>query len=136
MDNRFMEFDFRNREKIKRDNDNLIKEKSYTFALLTIDLYKFLIKKGEFVLSKQILRSGTSIGANIEEAQDSQSRKDFLSKISIVSKEARETLYWLKLLKESNLIENYPKENELFTEINSIINILTKITKTTSKTLK
>jgi four helix bundle protein len=136
MDNRFMEFDFKNREKIKRDNDNLIKEKSYTFALLIIDLYKFLIKRGEFVLSKQILRSGTSIGANIEEAQASQSRKDFLSKISIASKEARETLYWLKLLKESNLIENYPKENELFTEINSIINILTKITKTTSKTLK
>jgi len=134
MNDRFIEFN--NREKIKRENNNLIKEKSYTFALLTIDLYKFLIKKGEFVLSKQILKSGTSIGANIEEAQASQSRKDFLSKISIASKEARETLYWLKLLKESNLIENYPKENDLFTEINSIINILTKITKTTSKTLK
>jgi len=134
MNGRFIEFN--NREKIKRENNNLIKEKSYTFALLTIDLYKFLIKKREFVLSKQILRSGTSIGANIEEAQASQSRKDFLSKISIASKEARETLYWLKLLKESNLIENYPKENEVFTEINSIINILTKITKTTSKTLK
>jgi len=134
MNDRFIEFN--NREKIKRENNNLIKEKSYTFALLTIDLYKFLIKKGEFVLSKQILRSGTSIGANIEEAQASQSRKDFLSKISIASKEARETLYWLRLLEESNLIENYPKENELFTEINSIINILTKITKTTFKTLK
>jgi four helix bundle protein len=134
MNDRFIEFN--NREKIKRENNNLIKEKSYTFALLTIDLYKFLIKKGEFVLSKQILRSGTSIGANIEEAQASQSRKDFLSKISIASKEARETLYWLRLLEESNLIENYQKENELFTEINSIINILTKITKTTFKTLK
>ena len=99
-----MEFNSIDREKIKRENNNLIKEKSYSFALLIIDLYKFLIKKGEFVLSKQMLRSGTSIGANIEEAQVSQSRKDFLSKISIASKEARETLYWLRLLKESNLI--------------------------------
>jgi len=131
-----MEFNSIDREKIKRENNNLIKEKSYSFALLIIDLYKFLIKKGEFVLSKQMLRSGTSIGANIEEAQVSQSRKDFLSKISIASKEARETLYWLRLLKESNLIENYPKQDKLFTEINSIINILTKITKTTSNTLK
>lgn len=74
--------------------ENLIKNKTYDFALKLIELYKFLnFEKKEFVLSKQILRSGTSIGANVEEAQAAQSRKDFLAKLSIASKEARETLY-------------------------------------------
>ena len=68
--------------------NNLIKEKSFDFALMIIDLYKYLNSKNEFVLSKQLLRAGTSIGANIEEAQASQSRKDFLSKMSKASKEA------------------------------------------------
>ena len=111
--------------------DNLIKEKAYSFALEIIELYKYSkIEKKEFVLSKQILRSGTSIGANIEEAQAAQSKKDFLSKISIASKEARETLYWLKLLNDSGHIQNYSNKDALFDEITSIINILTKIIKT------
>jgi len=110
--------------------ENLIKEKAYIFALEIIELYKFLITKNEYVLSKQILRSGTSVGANIEEAQAAQSKKDFISKLSIASKEARETLYWLKLLNDSDFLKQYPRKEHMFKEINSIINILTKIIKT------
>ena len=111
--------------------ENLIKEKTYSFALEIVKLYRYLsAEKKEFVLSKQILRSGTSIGANIEEAQAAQSKKDFLSKISIANKEAKETLYWLRLLNDSDYIQNYHNKDVLFDEINSIINILTKIIKT------
>ena len=110
---------------------NLIKEKSFQFALDIIELYKILQEKKEFVLSKQILRSGTSIGANIEEALAAQSKKDFLSKMSIAAKEARETRYWLELLNKSQIVKiDYTK---YLTEIESIINILTKIVKTISK---
>jgi four helix bundle protein len=93
---------------MKYKEDNLIREKSFRLALMIIDVYKFLINKNEFVLSKQLLRAGTSIGANIEEAQASQFLKDFLSKMSIASKEARETLYWIKLLLESKLLGQLP----------------------------
>ncbi|BBB33406.1 conserved hypothetical protein [Thermotomaculum hydrothermale] len=111
--------------------ENLIKEKTYSFALEIIRLYKYLkLEKKEFVLSKQILRSGTSIGANVEDAQAAQSKKDFLYKLAIASKEARETLYWLKLLRDSGYIANYLEKDLLFEEINSIINIFTKINKT------
>ena len=110
--------------------ENLIRGKSYKFALEIIELYKFLIAKNEYVLSKQILRSGTSIVANIEESQAAQSKKDFISKLSIANKESRETLYWLKLLNDSGYIQNYSNKDTLFKEINSIINILTKIIKT------
>ena len=117
--------------------ENLIKEKSYNFALKIIELYKFLnFEKNEFLLSKQILRSGTSIGANVEEAQAAQSKKDFLSKLSIASKEARETLYWLRLIKDSGYLKDYHNYESLFQEINSIINILTKIIKTLQSNLK
>jgi len=115
---------------------NLIKEKSFGFALMIIEAYKFLISKSEYVLSKQLLRAGTTIGANIEEAQASQSRKDFLSKMSVASKEARETLYWMKLLVQSNFLDDYQHTDKLVEEINSIINILTKIVKTVSSTTK
>ncbi len=123
-------------KKMDYKEDNLIKEKSFNFALMIIDLYKYLNSKNEFVLSKQLLRAGTSIGANIEEAQASQSKKDFLSKMSIASKEARETLYWIKLLIKANFLDDYQHTDKLVEEINSIINILTKIVKTVSSTLK
>jgi len=122
--------------KLEAKNENLVKDKSFDFALLIIDCYKYLSSKNEYVLSKQLLRSGTSIGANIEEAQASQSRKDFLSKMSIASKEARETLYWIKLLVKSEFLDEYQGTNELVEEINSVINILTKIVKTVSSTTK
>jgi len=79
--------------------NNPIKERSFNFALSIVKLYKILQEKNEFIISKQLLRSGTSIGANIEEASAAQSKKDFLHKMSIASKEARETSYWLRLLK-------------------------------------
>ncbi|MEM0541306.1 four helix bundle protein [Flavobacterium sp. j3] len=85
--------------------DNIIQDKSFQFAVRIINLYKYLINnKKEFILSKQLLRSGTSIGANIEESIGGYSAKDFLAKLSISYKEARETIYWLKLLKETEYI--------------------------------
>lgn len=111
-------------------NRNTIKEKSYSFALEIIDLYGILKENREYVISKQLLKSGTSIGANVEEAGAAQSRKDFLSKMSIASKEARETRYWLRLLDDSKLT-NLPL-NKYLNKIEEIIKILTKIVKTTS----
>ncbi len=108
--------------------DNLIADKTFDFALNIIDLYINLKKENEFVLSKQLLRAGTSIGANVEESTAAQSKNDFISKISIASKEARETRYWLRLYEKSNLT-NIPMTNHL-EEIEHIINILTKIVKT------
>ena len=82
--------------------DNVIQEKSFAFAIRIVNAYKYLkFEKQEFVLSKQMLRSGTSIGANVEEAIGGQSKADFISKLSIAYKEARETLYWLRLLNDS-----------------------------------
>ena len=99
-----------------------------------LDLYKDLIKDKEYVISKQLLRSGTSIGANIHEASAAFSRKDFIHKMSIVSKEARETQYWTKLLEEGNLVNTdltyYSKE------IVNIVNITTAIVKTAQKNLE
>ena len=112
---------------------NIIKEKSFEFALEIIKLYILLIDRKEFVISKQLLRSGTSIGANVVEADAAQSRKDFLSKMSIASKEACETEYWLQLLQKSALVD-IPLD-DYFDEIDNIINILTRIVKTTSESL-
>lgn len=81
---------------------NIIKDKSFKFAVRIINLYKKLIAEKEFVLSKQLLRSGTSIGANVREAQNAQSPKDFIHKLSISQKEADESLYWIELLKETD----------------------------------
>jgi four helix bundle protein len=84
---------------------SILKEKSFLFALRVIKLYKYLCEeKKEFVLSKQLLRSGTSVGANIREAQNAQSKPDFINKLSIAQKECDETLYWIELLKQSGFI--------------------------------
>jgi len=86
--------------------DNIIQDKTFAFAVRMVNLYKYLTdNKKEFVLSKQLLRSGTSVGANIEEAIGGQSDKDFLSKLSIAYKEARESKYWLRLLVETNYLD-------------------------------
>ena len=111
---------------------NIIKEKTYKFALDIIKIYQQMIKQNEFILSKQLVRSGTSIGANIEEATAAQSRKDFISKMSISSKEAREANYWLRLLRDSNLCDGIDY-SELIKESEEIIRILTSIVKTTQK---
>ena len=115
-----------------RMKDNIILQKSYDFSLRIIELYKFLCEsEKEYALSKQLLRAGTSIGANVNEAQAGISRKDFVAKMSIASKEARETRYWLDLLVDSGYIPKTDnKVKNLFEEIESIISILTKIVKT------
>ncbi len=108
--------------------ENIIKEKSFDFALSVIKLYHKLVLEKEYVLSKQLVRSGTSIGANVEEASAATSKKDFISKISIASKEARETRYWLLLLEKSQLVKlDFTCELH---EVEQLINILTAIAKT------
>lgn len=111
--------------------ENKIQELSFDFSIQVIGLYKVLIQKNEYVISKQLLRSGTSIGANIEEAIAAQSRKDFISKMSIASKEARETRYWLRLLDKSKLVEH--DCSPYLHSIEHIINILTNIVKTSQE---
>ena len=108
--------------------ENIILDKSFDFALQIIELYKKLSAEKEFVLSKQLLRSGTSIGANVEEATAAISKKDFIAKMSIASKEARETRYWLRLLDKSKLV-NLDLTKQL-NEVEQLINILTAIVKT------
>ena len=111
-------------------SENKILELSFDFAISVIDLYKKLVERKEFILSKQLLRSGTSIGANVEEAIAAQSRKDFV-KMSIASKEARETRYWLRLLSKSKIVDlDYQPYLE---SVEQVINILTKIVKTTAQ---
>ena len=85
---------------------NILKDKSYKFALRMVKLFQYLLnEKKEYVLSKQILRSGTSVGANIEEAYQGESKADFIHKLSIANKEAFETHYWLRLLRDSGFLE-------------------------------
>jgi len=115
------------------DKDNIVLNKSFDFALEIIELYRILKSKNEFVISKQLLRSGTSIGANVEEATAAQSKKDFATKMSIASKEARETRYWLRLLNKSKLVE-YDYKNYL-NKIDELIRIITAIVKTAQSNL-
>ena len=87
--------------------DDVIRDKSYQFALRVVKLSRYLVEeKKEYVLSKQVLRSGTSIGANVEESKQAQSKMDFVHKLSIANKEAFETNYWLRLLRDSDLINS------------------------------
>ncbi len=107
--------------------DNIIQQKSFAFAVRVVNLYKYLtVEKKEFVLSKQLLRSGTSIGANVEESIGGQSDRDFLSKLSIAYKEARESMYWLKLLQATNYLTN-EEANSLLNDVEEICKILGKI---------
>ena len=111
--------------------DNLILKKTFDFSLSIIKLYTNLISEKEFIISKQLLRSATAIGANVEESIAAQSRKDFISKMSIASKEARESKYWLRLLSESDITNI--DVTEYLKEIDHIINIITKIVKTSQE---
>lgn len=113
--------------------ENIIAIKTFDFALSIVDLFILLKKESEFIISKQIIRSATSIGANVEEAIAAQSRKDFIHKLSIASKEARETKYWLRLLDKSNLT-SIEMTNYLI-EVEHILNIITKIIKTSSESI-
>ncbi len=110
--------------------ENVIKEKSYQFALRIIKLFQFLtVEKNEYILAKQVLRSGTSVGANIEEAVAGQSDKDFIAKLSISYKEIKETHYWLRLLKDSEIIDE-KQFNSIIKDCEEIIRLLVSILKT------
>ncbi len=116
--------------------DNVICEKSFEFAIRIVELYKDLKDtKKEYVLSKQVLRSGTSIGANIREAVEAQSKRDFISKLSIALKETSETKYWLELLIATNYIESNSGQ-EILNKNNEIYKILRSIIITTKERAK
>lgn len=110
--------------------DNIIQKKSYDFALRIVRLYIYLKEeKKEYTLGGQILRSGTSIGANVEEAIGGQSDKDFFAKMSIAYKEARETHYWVRLLADSEFIKQSEKES-LLNDCDELLKIIGSIRKT------
>src|SRR5712664_3710787 len=111
--------------------ESIIQRKSFAFALQIVQLYKKLREQREYVLSKQLFESGTSIGANVAEATAGQSRKDFLSKMAIASKEARETKFWLLLLQQSKLVDVDVTSH--LAQVEELIRILTSIVKTTSE---
>jgi four helix bundle protein len=117
-------------------NDNVLVDKSFKFAIRVVRLYKYLCdSKKEYILSKQLLRSGTSIGANINESQEAQSKADFISKLSISLKEARESKYWIELLKETDyLSEN--EANSIIEDLVEILKLLTSIIKSTKQNIK
>ena len=116
------------------ESKSVILELAYVFSLEIIALYKKLVEMREFVIAKQLLRSGTSIGANVEEATAAISKRDFIAKMSIASKEARESRYWLRLLQKSKIVDlDFSK---YLTMIEHKVNILTKIVKTAQLSLK
>lgn len=115
--------------------ENIVKNKSFGFAVRIVKLYQFLCEqKKEFVLSKQLLRAGTSVGAMVREAEHAESKTDFKHKMAIAQKEINETIYWLELLKETEYLTS-----EQFESINSdaieIIKLITSILKTTKSNL-
>lgn len=114
---------------------SIIKDKSLKFSIRIVNLYKYLCEKNEFVMSKQILRSGTSIGANTAEASRAESESDFVHKLSIARKEGEETLYWLELLQKTDYIsvEQYQSMNDDCIELQKI---LTSIIKSVKSSLK
>lgn len=112
-------------------SDSIIGKKSFAFAVLIVNFYKqFIISKKEFVLSKQLLRSGTSIGANVREALNAQSRLDFIHKLSISQKECDETIYWIELLYETQYISK-EEYNQLMNPAVEILKIVRSIIITT-----
>lgn len=114
-------------------SDNIIKDKSFAFALRIIRMYQYLREqKSEFVLSKQVLRSGTSIGANVREAEHAQSDADFIHKMNIALKEANETEYWLELLFQSDYIEE-SQYDSIIADCRELNKLLISIVKTMKK---
>ncbi len=112
--------------------ENIIESKSFDFAVRTVNLYKYLaFEKQEYVLSKQLLKSGTSIGANVSEAQKAQTKADFNSKMNVSLKEANETYYWLRLLSKTDYLSQ-SEFDSIEKDIKEIIAILTSICKKTN----
>lgn len=111
--------------------NNIVKDKSFDFAIRIVKLYQYLsIEKKEFVLSKQLLRSGTSIGAMVREAEHAESKNDFIHKFAIAQKEANESVYWLELLKATDYLNKNEFEN-INNDAISILKLITSIIKTT-----
>ncbi len=111
-------------------SDNLIKDLTFSFALDIIEFTEDLETKRKFVIANQLLKSGTSIGANVHESQSAESRNDFIHKLKISAKEADETEYWLRLCKYA---KDYPFDEELLEKLNSIQKVLNKIIYSTKK---
>jgi len=118
-----------NEQLTMRKEENALKQKSYSFALDIVKVCMSLQEKREFVLSKQLLRSGTAIGALVEEANQAESRADFIHKLSISNKEANETQYWIRLLVDSGVLDS-EKGEQLFEHCTELIKILTASIKT------
>ncbi len=115
------------------EKENIIQAKTFAFARKIISLYMQLKNEREYVISKQLLKAGTSIGANVEEAIAAFSKRDFVHKMNIAQKEARETKYWLKLLSETNIVTS--NSEKLLAEIEEIIRILTAIVKSSQSNI-
>lgn len=109
---------------MRTDKENLIVDLTFNFALNTIDYVETLNKQGKMVIPLQLLKSGTSIGANVREAQNAESKKDFIHKFKIAAKEADESQYWLELCEAS---KHYPNPNNLLSDLTSISKVLSKI---------
>ena len=129
-----------NNEELRMNNlrimrENVVRDKSFDFAVRIVNLYKHLSQeKKEFVLSKQLLRSGTSVGANIEEAIGGISKADFRAKLSTAYKEARETTYWIRLLHTTEYLTNKEFES-IFNDADELCKLLFSIIKSTNKQL-
>ena len=122
--------------KLRIMKENVIAEKSFNFAVRIVKLYKYLCNnKKEYVLSKQLLRSGTSIGANVSEALQGQSKRDFLMKMNISLKEASETKYWLRLLKATDYLSE-KEQRSIYGDCVELEKLLTSIVRTTSERTK
>ncbi len=117
---------------MQNQKDNIILIKTISFSLLVIEYIELLEEKRKYVIAKQLMRSGTSIGANIHEAQNAESKADFIHKFKIAAKEIEETKYWLILCKES---KNYPDCIKLIDQLNEIDKIVTKIIATSKNQL-
>jgi four helix bundle protein len=114
---------------------NIVRDKSFAFAVRIVKLYQYLVSdKKEFVLSKQLLRSGTSVGAMVREAEHAETKKDFVHKMAIAQKEINETIYWLELLQSTEYLTKEAFES-INTDATEIIKLITSIIKTTKSTI-
>ena len=116
---------------MRSDKENLIVEKTFQFAIKIVQYCELLEENKKFVVARQLLRSGTSIGANVREAQNAESMADFIHKFKIALKEVEETEYWLLICKNT---PSYPFSEELLMEVNAILKILSKIVSTSKRT--
>ncbi len=122
-------------EDVKIYNLGILEEKTYSFALRIIKAYRYLTEKNEYILSKQLLRAGTSIGANCREATYAQSKLDFIGKLSIALKETNETIYWIELLHDSDFIDN-DSFKSIHVDGLEILKLLISIIKTSKSNLQ